>query len=56
MRKKTGKKGWMAIKVDLEKAFDKLRWDFIEDTLRDVGLPSSLVTLIMRSITSSGRD
>jgi len=33
MRRKTGKKGWMAIKIDLEKTYDKLKWDFVRDTL-----------------------
>ncbi|XP_028804491.1 uncharacterized protein LOC114759480 [Neltuma alba] len=53
MRTKTGKVGWMAIKVDLEKAFDRLRWDFILDTLQDARLPSSMITLIMKCISSS---
>lgn len=25
----------MAIKVDLEKAYDRLKWEFVFDTLRD---------------------
>ena len=38
MGSKKGKVGWMAIKVDLEKAYDRLNWDFIEDTLVDIGI------------------
>lgn len=33
MRIRKGKIGWMAIKIDLEKAYDRLRWDFLHDTL-----------------------
>lgn len=52
MRKKSGRIGWMAIKVDLEKAFDRLRWDFIEETLWDVGLPNVMVDLIIKCIST----
>lgn len=41
------KKGWMVIKVDLEKAFDRIRWDFLRDTLVGVGFPGSLIYTIM---------
>ncbi|XP_039030625.1 uncharacterized protein LOC120165108 [Hibiscus syriacus] len=37
MKSKKGQKGWMIIKFDLEKAYDCLEWNFIDDTLMDVG-------------------
>jgi len=42
----------MVVKVDLEKAYDRLQWDFISDTLSEVKLPSNLVTLIIIESTS----
>ena len=52
MRQKTGKRGFMAIKVDLEKAYDRLSWDFIKETLAFVGLPTNFIRIIMECITS----
>lgn len=37
MKRKTGKSGCVAIKVDLEKAYDRIRWDFLEKVLNAVG-------------------
>lgn len=38
MRTKKGiKKRWMAIKIDLEKAYDCLHWGFIKETMDDIG-------------------
>ncbi|KAL8159786.1 hypothetical protein V2J09_001323 [Rumex salicifolius] len=53
MKRKTGRKGWFLLKLDLEKAYDRLRWDFIEDTLRDVGLPDSWVRWIIECVSSA---
>ncbi|CAL1367951.1 unnamed protein product [Linum trigynum] len=47
LKKKRGRKGGMVIKIDLEKAYDRLRWDFLRDTLIEVGLPSSWIRCIM---------
>lgn len=52
MRNRTGKRGVMAIKVDLEKAYDRLKWDFILDTLRLAGFPSDLISIIMDCVMS----
>jgi len=52
MRKKKGGKGLLTIKLDLEKAYDQLRWGFIKDSLYRMGLPSSFITMIMNCVTS----
>lgn len=52
MRKKTGSTGWMAIKVDLEKTYDRLKWEFIIETLEDIGLPVILIDLIWLCIST----
>lgn len=53
MRDKRGSKGWMAVKVDLEKAYDRLEWPFIHDTLKRVGIEERMCQLIMACITSA---
>ncbi|XP_039002736.1 uncharacterized protein LOC120129249 [Hibiscus syriacus] len=52
MRLKKGKVGFMAIKIDLEKAYDRLEWLFVEDTLRELHIPKNLRRLIMRCVSS----
>ncbi|PKI70142.1 hypothetical protein CRG98_009474 [Punica granatum] len=52
MRSLRRKKGFMAIKVDLEKAYDSFTWDFIDDTLRVDGVPDVLRIAIMGCITT----
>ncbi|KAH1098233.1 hypothetical protein J1N35_015154 [Gossypium stocksii] len=44
---------WMAIKIDLEKAFDRVRWDFIEASLIAAGIPLYLIKVIMNVISLS---
>lgn len=43
----------MAIKLDLEKAYDRVSWDFISASLIAVGIPISLRKVTMSAIFSS---
>ncbi|XP_074314304.1 uncharacterized protein LOC141649515 [Silene latifolia] len=53
MRGKKGKLGYMAIKLDLEKTYDRLEWPLIKFTLTDMGLPERLVQAIMMCMKST---
>ncbi|XP_074282783.1 uncharacterized protein LOC141607326 [Silene latifolia] len=47
-----GKKGMMALKADISKAYDSLNWNFIRGVLSYLNLPDSMVHLIMSIIES----
>ena len=50
--KKKGRIGYMALKIDLEKAYDKLEWSFIRDMLIWVNLPLDIIDLIMSCVST----
>lgn len=50
---KKGKEGFMAVKLDLEKAYDRLEWSFIHNVLQAFHLPPMLIKIIMSCVASS---
>lgn len=54
LRTTKAKKGyWAALKVDLFKAFDKLSWSFLEETLKYMEFPPHWINLIMQCISTT---
>ncbi|XP_057739925.1 uncharacterized protein LOC130957039 [Arachis stenosperma] len=52
MRKLKGKKKFMTIKIDFEKAYDRLKWSFIEKVLEEFGVPDQLKNIILCCVSS----
>jgi hypothetical protein len=49
---KNKKKGYVGIKLDMAKAYDRLEWSFIKNTLTTMGFPNNLVNTIMNCVSS----
>ena len=52
MRKSKKKKCYVAFKLDLEKAFDNVNWEFLNCCLKDFRFPDITIKLIMQCVTS----
>lgn len=52
MKHKQGRKGFMTIKIDFEKAYDRLKWSFIRDTLTKMNFPLRMINVIMDCVSS----
>lgn len=53
MRKKRGKKGYMSIKIDLEKAYDRISWKYMEKVLQEVQCPNSMIQRLKGCISTT---
>jgi hypothetical protein len=47
-----GKKGYMAIKLDISKAYDRVEWLFLEEVMRQMGFGERWISLIMMCVTT----
>lgn len=53
MHKLKKKKGEVAFKIDLQKAYDHVNWKYLEGCLADFGFPQLIIKLIMHCVSSS---
>ncbi|XP_028786509.1 uncharacterized protein LOC114742412 [Neltuma alba] len=51
MRIKQGYKGFMAIKIDLEKAYDRVNWNFLINCLNEMQIPTHVTQIISHCIS-----
>ncbi|EOY16857.1 Uncharacterized protein TCM_035777 [Theobroma cacao] len=52
MRNMKRKEGALAIKINLEKVYDRVKWSFSQEVLIDIGFPSQSINLIMFIVKS----
>ena len=53
LEKKRGKIGFIVIKLDLEKAYDRLEWSFVRSMLFSFRFHEDTVELVMSCISST---
>lgn len=52
MRRKKGKQGWCAVKIDMMKAYDHVEWEYLQGVMLQLGFSEDWVSLVMKCVNS----
>ena len=52
-KKKTGMEGYLGLKLDMSKAYDRVEWGFLEEMMLKMGFPESYVSLLLKCVRST---
>ena len=50
--RKNGKKGSMALKLDISKAYDRVEWHFLQSIMEKMGFPAGWIERVMSCVTT----
>ena len=51
-KRKKGKEGLMAIKLDMSQVYDQVEWDYLEVIIRKMGFSERWISLVMMCVTT----
>ena len=47
-----GRQGYMALKLDMSKAYDRVEWSFLEGIMRRLGFAENWISLVMTCVNT----